>query len=437
MIKKSMAFSITLIIAMVTISQNAPSMVINEQDSVIKSSVMADWTIMLYIDGDNNLEDGLINIFEEISGVGSSENLNIVAQFDRIEGYTNRYGDWSECKRFYLAKGVSPDENDAIMNIGEVNMGDPDTLVDFVDWSVKNYVANKYCLVLFNHGLGWKGVCSDETSNKNDLSMPELRTAFRNIENNILHKNLDLLVFNACLMGMQEVYHEIKDHVDISIASEEITALDVDTDYKTIFQEIKENTYYNAEKFAEIIVNNFHTYFGVKLNNIGEISISITDLVKALEDSNLLSKSSLTQLARTNSELYKNGLFPFQRDVIDLYDFAEYIKNSPISNENVKSKASALMTTIRETVIGEPQYGDSRSNVMLNGISIYFPYKRENYNEDKAEYKKLSFTQETDWNNLLDRNIKIGRNVRYSYNLLLHNIVQKIINAVFTVQFCR
>jgi len=47
---------------------------------------------MVYLDGDNDLEEYAIDDFLEISEVGSDENINIVVQFDRNNYYDTRYG---------------------------------------------------------------------------------------------------------------------------------------------------------------------------------------------------------------------------------------------------------------------------------------------------------------------------------------------------------
>jgi hypothetical protein len=42
-----------------------------------------EWTFMVYLDGDNNLEGAGIDDFMEMSSVSSTEGMNIVVQFDR------------------------------------------------------------------------------------------------------------------------------------------------------------------------------------------------------------------------------------------------------------------------------------------------------------------------------------------------------------------
>ena len=45
--------------------------------------LQADWTFMVYMDGDNNLEAAALNDFREMAHVGSTADVNIVVQLDR------------------------------------------------------------------------------------------------------------------------------------------------------------------------------------------------------------------------------------------------------------------------------------------------------------------------------------------------------------------
>lgn len=104
------------------------------------------WTFMAYMAGDNNLDPDGVQDLTEMKKVGSTKDVNLIAQFDRASGHA--------AKRYYLRKGGQI-ANDAVASLGKVNTGDPKRLLDFIKWGVKNYPANRYVLVLWNHGQGW------------------------------------------------------------------------------------------------------------------------------------------------------------------------------------------------------------------------------------------------------------------------------------------
>lgn len=104
------------------------------------------WTAMVYMAGDNSLDPEGVQDLKEMKKVGSTDKLNIVAQFDRAAGHVAR--------RYYLRKGGIV-TGDAVASLGAVNTGDPKCLSDFIQWGVKSHPADHYLLVLWNHGQGW------------------------------------------------------------------------------------------------------------------------------------------------------------------------------------------------------------------------------------------------------------------------------------------
>lgn len=97
------------------------------------------WTILVYMAGDNSLDPEGVQDLKEMKRVGSTDKINIVAQFDRAAGHVAR--------RYYLRKGGIV-TGDAVASLGAVNTGDPKSLSDFIKWGVKSYPADHYLLVL-------------------------------------------------------------------------------------------------------------------------------------------------------------------------------------------------------------------------------------------------------------------------------------------------
>jgi hypothetical protein len=109
------------------------------------------WTVLVYLAGDNNLDAAAMTDLEEMKRVGSTPDVDLVAQLDRSGG-------GHASKRYHLKKG-SALEADARENLGETNMGDPAVLESFLRWGMKNYPAKKFLVVLWNHGAG----CEDRS----------------------------------------------------------------------------------------------------------------------------------------------------------------------------------------------------------------------------------------------------------------------------------
>jgi hypothetical protein len=96
-----------------------------------------EWTILIFVNADNNLEpDGVMN-YRQLAKVGSSDRVNVIVQFDRINKYYNGPGDhtnpdWAQTLRFKVTKGVEPIPANALEDIGEADMGSGKTLGEFV-----------------------------------------------------------------------------------------------------------------------------------------------------------------------------------------------------------------------------------------------------------------------------------------------------------------
>src|SRR5690349_14544151 len=96
----------------------------------------AKWTVMVYMSGDNNLEEYIVNDLEqELGAVGSSAQVQVVALADRGPKYDTRRGDWKTTKLFHVTQGMTADAASAVADWGERNMGSPQTLSQFVAWS--------------------------------------------------------------------------------------------------------------------------------------------------------------------------------------------------------------------------------------------------------------------------------------------------------------
>src|SRR5690606_2280099 len=117
----------------------------------------AAWTVMVFIAGDNNLEPAGLMDINEMEAVGSSRDVNILVEMDRSRSYVDYDGDWTDARRFYIQQDQDLEViNSPVMErLGETNSGSADTVADFATWGITNYPAQKYMLVLWDHGGAW------------------------------------------------------------------------------------------------------------------------------------------------------------------------------------------------------------------------------------------------------------------------------------------
>ena len=374
-----------------------------------------EWTVMIYLDADNNLESAGINDINEMEMVGSSSDVNIVVQVDRIpysvlaannQGYADdtSNSDWTNTRRYYITQDFDSYQisSDLKSELGELNMGDPQTLVDFANWAVTEYPAKKYLLVIWNHGGGFrspayttKDIAWDDTSGGDKITMPELEYALSAISAQ-MGKNIDIVGMDACLMAMTEVAYQIKDYTDILVASEENEPGD-GWPYDTILAQLVANPTVSSTQLATDIVDKYIysypsynvTQSAIDLSYMNTLAMQLSSLALAIMSDTL-----------TPSINYRNAAYYSQHygdpDFIDLYDFCSKIL---IYSYNVQVKSLALniqQTLVSFVVINSNYNGWSVSG--SKGLSIYFPWYYA-YNSNK--YSSTNFAQDTFWDEML------------------------------------
>ena len=345
-----------------TTDGNAQNIVKTEPVAASDSNAAsAKWTVMVYIDADDdNLEAAAISNFIQMAGVGSNDNVNIVVQLDRVPGYDSSYGDWTDCRRFLITKGLTPDSGNEIMDLGEVDMGDPNTLAAFTKWAVANYPAERYALILSGHGKGWQGLCWDKTSGNDYLNMNELKTALTETDA-FDGKPLALIGFDSCLMDMTEVAYGICSSTSVMVASEHAEP-SAGWPYDTIFAKLIANPDMTAAQLGSTIVDSYYeaysptgyTLAAIDLTKIGAVVQGVNDLSRAMQ--------------------------------------------SPSGNNSasIKSLANGVESTINAAVIDEKhgaRWADS------HGLAIYFPKTGADF--DSTYYSNNAFVVDTMWDEFL------------------------------------
>ncbi len=189
-----------------------------------------EWTVLVFINADNDLEGQGLNDINEMEQVGSSDKVNVVVQIDRFargKGNTITDGNWVGTRRYYVTKDNNKKKvaSQLVQNMGETDMGDRQVFADFLSWGVKTYPAKKYCVVVWNHGAGWQGISFDEDSGRH-MRMPDVLWALREGQKALPQADgkpakFNVIDFDACLMGTIETAYELRDVAEYMVASEE------------------------------------------------------------------------------------------------------------------------------------------------------------------------------------------------------------------------
>jgi hypothetical protein len=355
------------------------------------------WTVMVYMDGDNNLEQYAVDDLNEMEAVGSTEKVNIVVQFDRHAGYDNTNGDWTNTKRYYVTKDIhgydSVITSSEITNMGEVNMGDPNELTSFVNWAKTNYPADHYLLVLWDHGSGWKGipqplrgVCTDETDG-DELSIKEVAAALKSVTCSG-DCPLDIVGFDACFMAMVEVDYEIMPFAHYRVGSEEYEPGD-GWDYVKVLNFLVANPGALPAVVSTKIVEAYMNFYG-------STGFETQSAVHLNPTSTVVDALDIFALHLAGAFQYQTESFS-DPDYIDLYHFAQLIR-SLVPHRGIQKDALVLMGAINQAVIAE---GHGGMNSNAHGMSIYFPAQSANYMSNYENDAELS--EDTFWDEFLNQ----------------------------------
>jgi len=376
-------------------------------DEKITSIVVSDpsapkkeWTFMVYMDADNDLEGAGIRDINEMEMVGSTDKVNIVVLIDRIDRAhlpddnkdrdDTSNGDWTDARLYYIEKDTDTETiNSKLLSMkGELNMGDPKTLTAFVDVTTTNYPAQRYALILWNHGGATKGIAWDDTDKNDQLTLPEIRSALASTS---YRYKFDLIGFDACLMANLEVAYSVKGVANIMVGSEE-TEQGNGWPYDTILADLTSNPTMDARTLGERIVmrykefietktsDNDQTQTAIDLSKIRDLATSTDTLANVLN-----SQNEVIFKSRSESEDYS------YQSHVDLWHFANLF-NSKLHDERVSSAVSSVNNALSDAVIAEyhgPQHYNSR------GMTIYFPLKG-------TYQSQFAFTENHYWKEFLD-----------------------------------
>lgn len=131
------------------------------------------WTVLIYANGNNDLEPEISKSLLDIERIGAGTNTNVIVQLARapykliksmrpnLLGQTDIDGDWSGVRRYLVKENSNISQKRDFKSVllddlGNVNMADPTTLKDFIRWGSKKFPSKHLMLILMGHGAwGW------------------------------------------------------------------------------------------------------------------------------------------------------------------------------------------------------------------------------------------------------------------------------------------
>jgi hypothetical protein len=395
-------------------------------ETVNNTSGLPEWTIMVYSAADDVvLEENMWFDVNEMELVGSTDQMNVVVQIDRYEGAFTGDGDWTEARRYLITQDsdLSHIASPIVESLGEIDTGDPQTLIEFVTWSMEQYPAQKYALVMSDHGGGWTGGFSDMSAGDSALTMPEIVSAMDEIRAATGVDKFELLGFDACFMGQIEVYGSLYPYSNYMVASEEVIPA-YGWSYAAWLGELAQNPAMDGSGVAESIVSTYvvtDTYLTEVRATPEDISqeestttlsaiesARMPDVIEAMNDF-ISAIAFIDQEQVAEARTYTRKYFSLFGDdaaptFLDLSNFAGILRERT-DDQDVLQAAAELKAAISSAVVSEKHGEDMAGS---NGIAFHFPdsdiYYYTELNSDFPPYyaeSSYKFLEQSVWDEFL------------------------------------
>jgi hypothetical protein len=390
----------------------------------------AEWTWLVYMAGDNNLEGAGRDDLAEMKKARLTDKISVIVQFDTEKNKATRYK-------------VGKNTLRVIQEMPGVNCGDPKVLTQFIQWGIKSYPAQHYLLDVWNHGGGWENLPADYNYDSIRLLKPLaalkinrfkrslFKTTIETIHNRpvqpraiaidvhsqdyldnqelrdgVLHalpggKKLDIIGCDACLMNMLEIAYEMKDTAGFMVGSEEVEPA-AGWPYDTILKDLVKNPVVSSQDLCRSIVLKYGQYYqrtgeaatqsALDLAKVDATARAVSELADVLLG-DLANVAAGVSLARDSAQKFE------MPEYIDLGDFVQQLSLRLSGNAGVKTACEKILGSLNgnNLIIQNNVCGDQV--VHATGLSIYFPQDKRGYSTD---YRSLDFSLDYHWKDFLE-----------------------------------
>ncbi len=387
------------------------------------TATTADCTLflfMLYLNGDNDLYRYIARALQSLERATANPNVKIVVLVDGDQnGDTQRL--------VFEATSIQREL------LGELNMGNPQTLQEFVRWARDRYPARYSYLALAGHGNGLVGIGPDQNSGNDVLEPWEISQALRAATNNGQRK-IDIVHYDACSMALLEHAYELRNYAGYLIASqylawsvfayqnyaeqvslqgvpmlvglnEVIAEVSAESTPRSLATQIAERYFGHVA-----LVGSPRTISVLDLGHVESVMQALDQLLTLLQN-NLQSIKTDLQQARQNVQkldsrepLYK---ITQEDEYIDLVHWASLVQSIP--NSSINAAAQQVLDRVRnQLVVVSRRESGNINNLPIdlsnaNGVSIYFPLSSGgNAFQSYISHRLFQFTSNSQWDNFLN-----------------------------------
>ena len=292
----------------------------------IGAAAEANLTLLVYMCGANLQEAGCYDIYEMgMAETGDEVNIVVLAggasewAFDEIAGNTRNL--------ITIRNG----EFESITDWGWASMGSGESLLEFLEYGLQEYPADRTAVILWDHGAGSEaGICFDDTTQEQDgLSLVEINDVLYDLNERLNGFHIDLFGCDACMMATYEMAAMLSYYdIDYFVASEELEP-GLGWSYTPWLKAVSKDPGMTTEALCERIVDSYmeasqeaapDSYLTLSAIDLGEME----GLQSAMEDLgavllNEMAQGNAADVRRGRSRMYTFGAYADGSwDMVDL-----------------------------------------------------------------------------------------------------------------------
>lgn len=319
----------------------------------------------------------------EMEAAGLTDQVRIAAQIDWPEGGP---AGTAEAVRYVI--GADEDKTNItsapVSSLGEVNMGDPAVLADFLAWGIASYPANRYALVVADFGGGWQGCCFDSTigdSQSDHLSLPDLDQALALAMAQTGGARLDVIAMSAGLMNQLDILQMLQPYAAFAVASAGLVP-GSSWDFEPVVEQLNADPLIDGRQFSGDLVTAFVNYqrqingdeftgmAAVDLSLVPAISNAVEALAVAISTDPAV-YGAIAADARRGSQQYGAAILTDSERIaaIDILHAAAIIAETAPPGD-FQSAALAVSSSVTSAVIA---YDHGLGVPAGRGVAIYWP----------------------------------------------------------------
>ncbi|HEX2991882.1 MAG TPA: clostripain-related cysteine peptidase [Anaerolineales bacterium] len=337
----------------------------------------AKWTVMVYVSGDNNLESYVVGDIEtELAAIpASNTEVQVVALADRGPGYDTSRGDWTQTLLYEITTGITADEDSAVDDWGERNMGDPQTLVDFVTWTKANHPADHYALYFWGHGWSWHpGWVMEDDTDGDTLDYHEMKTAIPSLG------FIDVVGYDGCNMSSMEIFDLWHGYATAVTSSQEWVGGE-GIQYEIVLDQLEATPSMTADQVA---IATSESASADKTWSAVAVDARFDELVDAVDDWSAALQAGIGANRKKYDQAFTATRSFWQAPMDkDLYDMA-YEIHRLVNNQTIRNNSQRVMAAVDAVVLHERHvnaYADA------HGITIYHISKASQKDDDYEYYR--------------------------------------------------